>query len=160
MFAALFKRAQLTVDNAIVSALTYVIMAVPFLLAAGFLVAYVTMRLISAYGPEVAMLIVAGAWLLIGIVLAAILMRKSKQAVSAVPEVVTEAVAAEPDPDPLAASMDRELVSAAITSVAPVALPIIMRILQRNLPLLAALGAAAFVFTRQSAPAGNKVAET
>lgn len=68
-----------------------------------------------------------------------------------------EKVKAKPEPEPALNPADRDLMMAALTAVGPMALPPIARLVARNLPLLAVLGAAAFVLSRD---AGDGVPES
>ena len=157
MFGSLFRRAQATVDNAIGQIVNRAIVAIPFLVAAGFGTAAVAMRLNRELGPETASLVLAAAFSAIGLLTALVVYARTEK-----PAAVTEDVseAAEPDAalsdDAGMNDIDRELIKAALTTAAPIAIPGLLRTLGRNLPLVAAVAAAAFVISRD---AGNSALE-
>jgi hypothetical protein len=149
MFGSLFRRAQATVDNAIDSVVNRAIVTIPFLVAAGFGTAALAMRLNREFGAETGSVILAFGFVGVGLLAALIVHgRRSRPA-----EVVEEAAesaerTAEAATEPGISDVDRELVMAALTTAAPLALPAILRALGRNLPLVAAIAAAGFVMTR------------
>lgn len=157
MFAALMNRAQATVDHAIGQAINRAIIAIPFLLAAAFATAALAFRLVREYGPETANLMLAGLFLVLGL-FGAVIFRKRPAAVSATDDPIPEALAGSEDAkssnSPLDAP-DRELLLAAFTSAAPIAVPALLRTVIRNLPLVLAILSALFVLTRP----GEKNAE-
>ena len=152
MFDSLLRRAQVTVDNAIDQAINRVIVTTPFVIAAGFGTAALTVRMTRMFGDEMGYLIVAGIFAVIGLIVAAIVsIPRSRPA-----EVAGEAAAPEPEADPVkaaeaerkGAAIDSELMNTALKTMAPIALPVILRIFGRNLPLIAAILGAIFVMTR------------
>ncbi len=76
MFAALFNRAQATVDNAIGQAINRAIVAVPFVIAGAFATAALTIRLTRILGDEYGYLAIAGIFVIVGLV-AALVMQPS-----------------------------------------------------------------------------------
>jgi hypothetical protein len=70
---------------------------------------------------------------------------------AAAPELEAEAAADAPD----LAKADRELLLAALTSAAPIAVPALVRTVGRNLPLIAALAATAFIIARGDSHGGG-----
>lgn len=158
MFQALFRRAQATVEITIEHAVVRMIMVVPFLIAGGFGAAALAHRLNAEFGPEVGNMIMAALFIVIGLVTVAVMSIRN-------PPVTTQ-TAADTKPlddhpvEPAAASAgitdtDRELIAAALASLAPVAVPQILRMVVKNLPLLAAVGAAVFLVTRPTARSSN-----
>jgi hypothetical protein len=152
MFGSLFRRAQATVDRAIDGLITRAIVAIPFLIAGGFGTAALAMRLNREYGAETGSLILAGGFVGLGL-LVALVVRVRSEAPTEGETSAEETPASEPAaaasadaPDLLGA--DRELIMAALTSAAPIALPAIVRTVGRNLPLLAAVAAAVFIISR------------
>ena len=108
------------------------------------------LRLNREYGPETASLILAGGFAALGL-LAMLAVRTRSEAPSEAhgsseEPAQTSASAAAEGPD--LSKTDRELIMAALTSAAPIALPAIIRTVGRNLPLLAAVAAAAFIISR------------
>lgn len=150
MFGFLFRRAQATVDRAVDGIVHRIIIAIPFLIAGGFGTAALALRLNREYGPETTSLILAGGFAALGL-LAVLVFRTRSEApleadgASEEPSQASAAVGAE---GPDLSNNDRELIMAALTSAAPIALPALVRTVGRNLPLLAAVAAAAFIISR------------
>jgi hypothetical protein len=149
MFAALFNRAQVTVDNAIGQALTRIVMAAPFVVAAAFGTAAATLWLSRVYGAEAAYMILAAAYVVVGFFIMGVLWRPSPAVTaSAAPEAVTAAATEDARVDPALSAADRELVAAAVTAIAPLAAPTLVPLLLRNLPLIALVLAVGFMVLR------------
>lgn len=160
MFQALFKKAQTTVDNAVSEIASKSIVAIPFLLAIGFAIAAVTVRLHKLYDAETANTILAIAFAVIGTMVAtveAVRQRRRRAAVAMAAGSEQPQVAVEPDPPSSMTGMDKEMMLAAISTAAPVALPYVMRSVVKNLPLVAALAAAGFVLTRSPIPGDQAI---
>jgi hypothetical protein len=151
MFQSLFKRAEVAIEQTVGNVIARIVVAVPFLVAGGFGTAALASRLNRDYDPQTANLIMAAIFLAIGVIAAIVVAFRPTAAVAS-----AEAVsAADPidGPDPTSKPMgdvDRELLMAALTTAAPMALPLVSRMLVRNLPIIAAVGAALFVMTRSS----------
>ena len=159
MFGMLFRRAQATLDRTIEGMVNRAIVVVPFLIAGGFGTAALAIRLNRDYGPETGSLILGGAFAALGLVAALAVRARSESLVEGEGPLDT-AAAPEPDADAAAdapdlAKADRELLLAALTSAAPIAVPALVRTVGRNLPLLAALAAAAFIIVRGGGHAGG-----
>lgn len=158
MFSALFRRAQVTVDNAIGHAINRIIVALPFLVAAAFGTAALTIRLTRELGPETGYLVLAGLFAIIGLIVAAVMYRSASPGTAdgpaAVAATAADASAEESQHEPAAQAEDglgkedREMLNAALSAIGPLALPALLRLLVSNLPLIAALVATLFVFTR------------
>ncbi len=151
MFRMLFRRAQATVDHAIHGLIYRAIVAIPFLVAIGFATAALSIRLNREYGPETGSLILAAAFAVLGVIVALIVRVRLEAPTES--QAAAEAIPAEPEAaelagDPSLAGADRELVMAAVTSALPIALPAIVRTIGRNLPLVAAVAAAALIISR------------
>jgi hypothetical protein len=152
MFSALFRRAQATVDNAIDDVLNRILIVTPFLIAIGFATAALGLRLTREFGAEVANLFLAGLFVALGLIVALVVhLRKS-------PPLADEpsAEAAETDvnnDDAAMRAVDRELLSAVLTSATPLVLPRFLPMLMRNLPLLAVIVASLFILLQPSAAA-------
>lgn len=153
MFNAILKHAQATVEQTIDNAIVRVVMVIPFVIAAAFAVAALSLRLTRMYGAETAMAIMAAGFAVLGLVMAIYLTvsRRSKRAVDAPLESNAQSQA----PDSPADTSDKrmsdsewELTLAALTSALPVALPSIIRLVMRNLPLLSLIAGAIYVFSR------------
>lgn len=149
MFGFLFRRAQATVDRAVDHIVHRIIIAIPFLIAGGFGTAALALRLNREYGPEITSLILAGGFAALGLL--AVLAYHSSEAPSetaGATEEPAQASASAGAQGPDLSNTDRELIMAALTSAAPLALPALVRTVGRNLPLLAAVAAAAFIISR------------
>lgn len=167
MFASLFHRAQVTVDNAIGQAVNRAIMAAPFIVAAGFATAALTSYVTRTYGAEIGYLIVAGAYSFIGLVTVVALRqrpRTSSDGASPVAEeqatgdsAATDANAAEAKS--VGDAIDKELLSSAFASAAPLALAPLIRLLLRNLPVVIAVAAAVMVLGRDSTPSDGAASD-
>lgn len=152
MFAALFNRAQVTVDNAIGQALSRIVMAAPFVVAAAFGTAAATLWLSRTYGAEAAYMILGVAYVVVGLFVMAVLWRSSA-AVSASADTEPQAATSSADTaaDSGLSAADRELVAAAVTAIAPLAAPTVVPLLLRNLPLIALVLAVGFMVLRGQA---------
>jgi hypothetical protein len=151
MFQALFKRAEATVDSVIASAVARVVVATPFIIAAGFATAALAAVVYRELGATVGNLVMAGLFCLVGIGAALALFWPGSTAAEDEGQTTlsSDASAAEmAEAEPLLAAADRELLSAAVKTVGPIAVPLMARMVVRNLPLVAAVAAAAFVMSR------------
>lgn len=151
MFGFLFRRAQATVDRAVDHIVHRLLIAIPFLIAGGFGTAALAIRLNREFGPETTSLIMAGGFAVLGLVVALIIRARSEapaesEAAAEEPAAQTSAAAGVEGPD--LSSTDRDLIMAALTSAAPIAIPAVVRTIGRNLPLVAAVAAAAFIISR------------
>ena len=154
MLQSLFRRAEATVDNVIAVALARALVAIPFLVAAGFATAGLASYLYRELGDEVGNWAMAGIFCLVGLITAAVVAARSR--VPATSETGVADVGGTSDGNvnerdaPLLDPMDKEVVAAALAAVGPLALPLVLRAIVRNLPLVAAVAAAGFVLSRQS----------
>lgn len=156
MLGMLFRRAQATVDHAVGQVLIRTIVAIPFIIAAGFGTAALSMRLNREYGAETGSLILAVGFVALGLLTALVVYLRSSEAPNASEEPAADSASPETgansDQTESFSTVDRELLTAALTSAAPLAMPALMRMLLRNLPLLAAVAAAVFVVSRDNDP--------
>lgn len=149
MLNALFHRAQATVDNAIGQAVNRALVTLPFLVALGFATAAATSWLVRELGPELGYLAVAGGYAMIGLFMAALVMGGSQPQTEQPSATATAAEAdATPSPASQVSDADRELIAAALTTAAPVALPALITALLRNLPIVVALASLLYILTR------------
>jgi hypothetical protein len=158
MFGSLFRRAQATVDNAVDNVVNRAIVAFPFVIAAGFGTAALSMRLNREFGAETGSLILAGAFLILG-GLAALILHSQIPTEPARETAESAEHEADEAADPALASADRELLMAALATAAPIVLPVLMRALMRNLPrylpIVAAIAAAGFIMSRRTEQPGG-----
>jgi hypothetical protein len=153
MLGSIFRRAQATVDSAIDHAVNRALVAIPFIVAAGFGTAALSMRLNREFGAETGSLILAGGFIVVGLIVAMIVHSRSANPAEPVTEAAeTAGRAADQAADPAMANVDRELLMAALTTAAPLALPALLRAVGRNLPILAAVAAAGFIMSRNTEP--------
>lgn len=156
MFQAIITRAQDAMGDAVAHAAIRALLAVPFIIAGGFGIAGLYLRLAREYGAESASLMTAALFLVIGLVALAILsLRKRYEEPAADDETAAaETVASNSEASSFAPSFtpaEKDLLLAGLTSAAPIALPHLVRLLLRNLPLVAVIAAAIFVLTQASA---------
>jgi hypothetical protein len=153
MFQAVIRRAQDAVDRTIDQAINRTVMLVPFVIAGGFGTAALTYLLNDAFGPQVGYLLMAALFVIIGLITMAVAHSRPTSSIpdDAEPQPAEAAPAAAEHASAMAlGDTDRELLVAALTSIAPVAMPEVLRLMVKNLPLLAVLGGALFVVTRPS----------
>jgi len=167
MFQAIFRRAQDAVENSIENSvgqvLTRMIVAVPFLLAAVFATAALSSYLTRELGAEVANLTLSAIFAVIGLIGATYVSARTPPARAGADEPPVEAAAqadgARSGSTPTS-GVDHELLMAALTAAGPVALPRLLRIALRNIPVLIAVAVALFLASRQAVttePAGQPV---
>lgn len=158
MLQALFKRAQATVDSAISDVLNRVLLAIPFVIAAGFAMAATWTELHERLGATGANLSIAGAFAILGLIMAPFLFGKSSapgtseqaEEQAATPEAAARSE--EPAIPGLGAigEVDGELIRSMVSAIGPSALPYVLRRLARNLPLAILAAAAIFVMLQLS----------
>ncbi|MGE0768889.1 MAG: hypothetical protein AB7L90_20805 [Hyphomicrobiaceae bacterium] len=151
MLQSLFKRAEVTVDNAIASVLARALVAIPFLVAAGFGTAALAIYAYDNLGVTGGNVLLAVIFCIIGLVCAATVAIRGRdrntaaaRPVGTAPENGDESS----EPKPLLDAIDRDVVAAMVRVVGPAALPFMLRSVMRNLPLIAAVAAAGFVLSR------------
>jgi hypothetical protein len=154
MFASLVRQAQASVDDAIAIVVNRIVVAVPFLAAAGFAVSALSTWLSSRYGSQIADLILAFGFLGIGIVTAIVVeLRQPSRTAGDIAPASTNAgeVEAESGDDspPLAGMIDNGRALGLLASAAPMAIPVLLKHAIRNLPLILMIAVAAYVLTRQ-----------
>lgn len=163
MFGFIFRKAQATVDNAIGQLMYGALIAVPLVVALGFGTAALSIRLERSYDAETSNLILAGAYLALAFLgWIAFATRSGNGQTPEIEGAAAEAEAAEEE-SPVAAfanisPADRELLVTALTTAGPVALPLLLRTIFRNLPIILFILAAAFVLTRDSAGEASETA--
>ncbi len=151
MFGSLFKQAKATIETSITEVVDRAIVAVPFLIAGGFLTTALAAWLIRTYGLEIGALVVGGIFVVLGLILnAAMPSRQTTARVDELPENPELNAAEQQAESEIWSETERDVMKAALAASAPHAVPYIMRLILRNLPLVAALLGAAFVLTRSS----------
>jgi len=154
MFGSLVRLAQAEVENTIGNAVDKVIVAVPFVVAIGFGAAALCLRLIDLYGAVSALLLMGAVFVILGAICAVVvsIKRSRRPAVAAKTSSLSSAdeqatAGGNVDSD-AAVAADNELLMSALQAAVPFALPQILRLIIRNLPVLVAIIAAGFVLTR------------
>ena len=167
IFGSLFRRAEHAVENLLDQALLRVMVAIPLLIAAGFATAAASGYVNARYGSETGNLIMAAVFGAIGLLAAGYVAARSPSNGSAAADsqVQADAMSAatgeaagqgtDSSAPPLSDG-ERELFNSVLTSAAPIALPGLIRLLLRNIPLLLTLIVAGYVLSRQT---GNSATE-
>jgi hypothetical protein len=148
MFQAVVQRAQRAVDSTLAKLMTRAAVAVPLVIAAGFGTAALTVTLTDAYGPALSYTIMAGLFVALGGITAAVM--SSANGSTQEPEPEEEPSVVENVAEVAAPLLDRETLVAVLTTAGPVALPGLLRVAARNLPLLVAAVIVAFFFFGRS----------
>jgi len=158
MLQSLFRRAEAKVDNAIANVLLRAFVALPFIVAVGFGTAALAIYAYDYLGVLLGNIVLAGLFSVIGLILAAVVaVRNHAPHVGEAQLAGAEEQTTETEPKQLFDPMDREVVSAMASAVAPLALPLLVRPVMRNLPLIAAIAAAGYVLTRSGGNASSDV---
>lgn len=157
MFGSILQQAKVTIRSSISEAVDRALVAVPFLIAGGFLTTALAAYLIRNYGLEIGALIVGVLFLLIGLIVS-LAFKSSTSTAGAEPEAAAETSASSGAQSDSAAheqwwsEAERDVVKAAAAAAVPYTVPVLMRLVLRNLPLIAAVAAALFVLTRPTDP--------
>jgi hypothetical protein len=144
VFQEIVNRAQRSVDNLVSKYVTRMIVAIPFLIAVGFGIAAATSKLVSAYGPETAYLILAIGFSIVGLLAAASIAASQSGEATAQSGAETGATdsssqVSHSDAQSLPSKLDDLL--PLLGTVGPLAFPIAARILFKNLPIILAVAA-------------------
>ena len=137
MFQEIANRAQRAIDTLVSKYVTRLAVAVPFVVALGFGTAAASVKLTEMYGSMLANALLAGVFATFGLVTAAaIAVRQPSPELSAEPDA---AVAHEPASEQTGAAPllpNADVILAAVGAIGPSALPLLLRLLVRNLPLV------------------------
>jgi hypothetical protein len=152
MFQAIVQKAQHAVDSTLAKLMSRAAVAVPLVIAGGFGTAALTVTLTDVYGPALSYTMMAGLFAVLGGLTAAIVSANGS----------TEAQPAEPplsmaeDVAEVAAPLlDRDTLVTLLSTAGPVALPGLLRLAARNLPLLVMAVIVAFFFFGRSITRGE-----
>lgn len=155
MFDSVIRHAKATVETSIGQIVDRTIVAVPFIVAAGFLTTALAAWLIDTYGVATGSLIVGVVFLVVGGIVAALMPNRTvekAEAQMASEDYVNRASSADADPDGgMWSETEKDVLKAALAASAPHAVPIVLRLVMRNLPIIAAALGAFFIMTRSSA---------
>ena len=157
MFEAIVNRAQRSVETVVSKYVARATVAVPFVIALGFGTASAAVKLTEDYGNMTAYGILAGAFAAVGLATSAAIAVSNRSPPAAV------VVSADTPPAMLQAETgtngtlpDTELLLAALGALGPAAIPGLVRLLIKNLPLLIGLiviGYLMLASTKTAAPA-------
>lgn len=152
IFGSIIHRAEAAIGNVVEQAVARVLVALPLLAAAGFATAAGSSYLTARYGQETSHLIVAGIFLAIGLVAAAFVASRTPAATPAA-DGAAQPAPAETGQEPAAAPLtpaEKDLLSSLAAAAAPIAMPGLVRLLLRNIPLLVIGLVVAYILTRQT----------
>jgi hypothetical protein len=151
MFEGLLHRAQHSLDVVLTRFLGRAAVAVPLLVALGFGTAALTVKLSAVYGQVTSYVVMAVIFAAVGGVVAAIVSStteidsaEAEQPQENTATAVTDAVA------PL---LDRDLLMTLLTTAGPIALPRLLAMTARHLPLLVMAGLVAIFFLSRTGEA-------
>lgn len=148
MFDSLVREAQNKVDDALTGAMKRVAVGLLLVVAAGFATAALAVWINRQLGPELGNLIVAVIFLVAGIIAYAAMIKPSPAQSEPREEELVERMVEPASTSRRLSDADRELLLSAVTAGGPIVLPRLLRLVLRNLPLIAALAAAIFVMSR------------
>jgi len=150
MFQGLIQKAEGAVGSAVNKVAFRAAVAVPLVIAAGFGIAALTVTLTQAYGAALSYTIMAGVFVAMAAITAVIMSRKEPVAE---PEAEEPATSVAEDVAKFATPLfDRETMVPLLATAGPIALPALLRLGARNLPLLViAIIVALFYFCRSIA---------
>ena len=150
MFQALVQKAEGAVGSAVNKVASRAAVAVPLVIAAGFGIAALTVTLTQAYGAGLSYTIMAGLFVAIGGITA---LWVSRNEPDAAPQPEEPATSLAEDVAEFATPLfDRETIVPLLATAGPIALPALLRLGARNLPLLViAVIVALFYFGRSIA---------
>lgn len=143
MFGAIFRQAEQSIDSAVSLATRRVIIAVPFLIGAGFAIVALVTWLVQAFDPLTAYAVMASLFIAVGAFLYVATPSSSKAKVKQ-PEQAENA----DQSTGAASSIDAELVLTAVTALGPTMAPMLARAGWRNLPLLLIVVAAVYLVSK------------
>ncbi len=160
MLGALFHRAQLTFDYALVQLLQRVAVGAIFLVAAIFAINSLSYYLDRQLGPELGNLAMAGLFAALGMIGLAFVATRPSASASAEQEIEAEKAR---DPAsgawfPSLRPEDRDLAIAAFQAMAPIFGPRLARTLVRNAPLLIVAAVVAYVMATRMGSSGEGAA--
>jgi hypothetical protein len=158
MFQALIQKAEGAVGSAVNKVASRAAVAVPLVIAAGFGIAALTVTLTQAYGAGLSYTIMAGLFVALGGITA---LWMSRNAPEPEPQPEEPATSLAEDVAEFATPLfDRDTIVPLLATAGPIALPALLRLGARNLPLLViAVIVALFYFGRSIAGESQPVAK-
>lgn len=152
MLQAILNRAQLSVDKLVTKYVTRLAVAVPFVVALGFGTAAAAVKLSQEFGSPIAYAVLAAAFAAVGLSASAIIaVSGSSATTTAVTEAQVRSDTRSADPGTVQAksAIDPDLMMAALGTLGPAAIPTVVRLLARNLPLVLAIVMIAYILFSQ-----------
>jgi hypothetical protein len=143
MLQGIINRAEHSIDALASKYVMRVLVAVPLVVALGFGTAAAAVRLSQDYGSTTAYTILAAAFAGIGLAAASAVALSGPKRVG--PADTAEPVALTDDTSGMTSSFDPQVLLAAVGAIGPAALPGLLRLLARNLPLVLAVVILAFL---------------
>lgn len=148
MFDSLVREAQSKVDDALTGAIKRAAVGLLLVVAAGFATAALAVWINRQLGPELGNLIVALVFLVAGVIAYASLIKPAPAQSEPREEEIVDSIVEPATASGRLSDADRELLLSAVTTGGPILLLRLIRVVLRNLPLIAALAAAIFVMSR------------
>lgn len=136
MLQGIVNRAQRSIDTLVSKYVTRIAVAVPFVIALGFGTAAASIKLTEEFGSTFGHMILAGTFAAIGLAAAAAIAMSGPNPLPV--SVPSEPGAAVPEAvsDDGASGVSPELLMTAIGAIGPAALPGLIRLIARNMPLI------------------------
>ena len=153
MFDSVIQRAQAGIHKTVDKMLGKVVAMVPFVIAFGFAIAALASWLYRELGLEVGNLVIAVIFAVIGLIIYAYSTVDGPESITAGEAYAeTAPLFNEPVDKPTGqwTDVEKEMAAAMMSAAAPAAVPVLLRLVLRNLPLVLAILAGVFVMTRQS----------
>ncbi len=147
MWQGIVNRAQRSVDTLVTKYVTRIAVAVPFVIALGFGTAAASVKLGEVYGSMLGYAIIAATYAGVGLIAAVAIAAGGPAPIPATDAGNSDAAAAAVDSTAAETSTPAtpELILAALATVGPAALPAVLRLVVRNLPLLLAVVVLAYL---------------
>jgi len=166
MIESLVKSAEDAVDTVLAKYVSWLMVGVLLLIAAGFATAAIAIKLVEAHGALNACLIIASVLAIVAMIAGAYTHYRLNLVTQVTEDANSEPTQARATDEAAGAlnpnQLNPELIVAALTSLGPAALPILLRAAVRNLPLLLALAAGVYfvsIFNREQASAPGAAPE-
>ena len=153
MMQGIVNRAQRSVDLLVTKYVTRIAVAVPFVIALGFGTAAASAKLAEMYGSIIANSVLAATFCLVGLIAASVIALsgpKQAEAVTGADATTAAAVGMKE------AAVSQDLLLTTLAAVGPAALPAVLRLVFRNLPVMLAVAVILYIlFSQRSAEAGG-----
>jgi hypothetical protein len=155
VFSGLFRRAEASVDNAVGELGNRVLIAIPFVAAVGFVAASLWLVAARTYGPEIGNLMVAGGFFLLGCFFVLIVKVRSRNGALETETEREPSASGGAATGPDRSMFEDENLMGIVTAAAPVVFPVLLRTASKNWPIVLAIAAGLYVFSRPSNAAAS-----